>query len=325
MNPDLSDSHCHFHPECTATQARLFAEVLNSQIDKFPPHYFHLMTTQHLDLEFMDILLTNLTKPEIIVPYFGVHPWFAHLFHTGDAQPTKEEHYKRILKPEPSEELLAMLPHPISLQQHREKYLQIITNHKLEVFGIGEVGLDKLFRVPGNGYYGNLESEIPEGANKLSPCRVNMSHQVEILRFHLSLAQELQKQVSIHCVKAHGLMFDEVRKIEDIRVILHSYTGSTEQAEVWRKFTPKGHLFFSLSNWINGEKSELLESLAETISPDQMLTESDIYVDRLFVEDKQQEYFDHLNGIYEKLHDLNYIESSTIHKNMLNSIGVYKH
>lgn len=90
------------------------------------------------------------------------------------------------------------------------------------------------------------------------------------------------------------------------------------------KFTPKGKLFFSLSNWINGEKSELLESLSVTLSPDQILTESDIYVDRLFIEDKQQEYFDHLRGIYDKLYDYNYIESSQIHENMLKSIGVYK-
>lgn len=323
MDINLSDSHCHFHPECTIQQAKKFAGILNELIDQFPQNYLHLMTTQHLDLEYLDILLSNLTKPEIIVPYFGVHPWFSHLFYISETIPTKEEHYKKILKPEPSPELLEMLPEPINLKDHKEKYLQIITKHNLKIFGIGEIGLDKLFRVPGNGYYGNLDFPMPQG-NKLSPCRVNISHQVDIFQFHLSFANELKKQVSLHCVKAHGLMYDEVKKFPDLTVILHSYTGSIQQAEVWMKFTPKEKLFFSLSNWINGEKSELLELLSATLAPNQILTESDIYVDRLFIENKQQEYFGHIRGIYDKLHDYSYIESSQIHENMLKSIGVYK-
>ncbi|EMG49119.1 hypothetical protein SBY92_000431 [Candida maltosa Xu316] len=322
MNINLSDSHCHFHPECTLQQTEQFAEILNSQLDTFPDKYFHLMTTQHLDLEFMDVLLTKLEKPKIIVPYFGIHPWFSHLFYIGNEEEnlSKQEHYRNVLNPEPSEELLKMLPDPISVSHHKQRILEIIHKHNLKFFGIGEIGLDKLFRVPGNGYYGNLNFPLPQD-QKLSPCRVKINHQLEIFKIFLDMASDLQKQVSLHCVKAHGMLFDNVKVYKDLTVILHSYTGSIQQAEVWLKTIPHHKLFFSLSNWINGEKSGALEDLVVTIPPRQILTESDIYVDRLFVEGKQEEYFGHLNGIYDKLYDFILIDSLQIHKNMLNSIG----
>lgn len=78
---NLSDSHCHFNPECTDSDTEKFAERLNEQSKQIPDNYFHLMTTQHLDLKFMDTLLTRLENPRVLVPYFGVHPWFSHLFY----------------------------------------------------------------------------------------------------------------------------------------------------------------------------------------------------------------------------------------------------
>ncbi|CAX43232.1 uncharacterized protein ymr262w homologue, putative [Candida dubliniensis CD36] len=318
---NLSDSHCHFNPECTASDTEKFASKLNEKSIQIPNNYFHLMTTQHLDLEFIDTLLTRLDNPRVLVPYFGVHPWFSHLFYIGNTPPSKEEHYRKVLKPEPSNELLATLPDPIDLHKHKDRFLEIIDKHKLEIFGIGEIGLDKLFRVPSNGYCGNLN--FPTSTeNRLSACRVDISHQLEIFKYQLTLADQLKKQVSLHCVKAHGLLFDEVKKFPNITVILHSYTGSIEQAQVWIKSLPEDKLYFSFSNWINGEKVEALKALVRALRPTQILVESDIDVDRSLIEERQTQHFDHLNGIYNKIHEYIFIDSLQIHNNMLNSIGI---
>lgn len=317
---NLSDSHCHFNPECTASDTEKFAERLNEQSKQIPDNYFHLMTTQHLDLKFMDTLLTRLENPRVLVPYFGVHPWFSHLFYI-EGTPTKEEHYKKVLKPEPSNELLATLPDPISLHKHKDRFLEIINKHNFEIYGIGEIGLDKLFRVPNNGYCGNLNFPLST-ENKLSACRVDINHQLDVFKFQLTLAEQLKKQVSLHCVKAHGLLFDQVKKFSNITVILHSYTGSIEQAQVWIKSLPQNRLYFSFSNWINGEKIEALKALVTALRPTQILIESDIDVDRSFIEQRQTKHFDHLDGIYKKIHEHIFIDSLQIHNNMLNSIGI---
>lgn len=358
----LCDNHCHFHPETTTDDAVKFATILNKENANSPfcKYFFHLMTTQHIDIECLDVLLSRVDNKDIIVPYFGVHPWFSHLFYTGDTKPNKIDHYSKVLKPTPSDELLSNLPEPMSIHQHTKRSMEIIEKHNLKVFGIGEIGLDKLFRVPDVGFLGNPKSnniandngnKLPPPEKVLSKSRVTIQHQMDIFNHQLEFAQRMDKQVSIHCVKAHGALFEEVMKysstsskklkstttdsqaitstsasgLPPLRVILHSYTGSIDQAKRWVKEWPKdGKLFFSLSNWINGseDKEETLKGLMDIVSLDQILTESDIPVDRLFIEDKTQEYLDHLLGIYEKLNVYRLIKSDQIESNMLSSINV---
>ncbi|KAI5968944.1 scn1 [Candida theae] len=201
---NLSDNHCHFSPDATREDAYKLAESLNELDVEFPIKFFHLMTTQHIDIECIDILLSQLQKPDIIVPYFGVHPWFSHIFYTG-SKPNKQDHYRRVLKPEPSDELIEMLPEPMSMDKHTDRMREMIKKHDVKVYGIGEIGLDKLFRVPKSGWLGNPDHVTAE-QDKLTRSRVRIEHQMDIFRYQLRLAESLGKQVSVHCVKAHGVL-----------------------------------------------------------------------------------------------------------------------
>lgn len=65
-------------------------------------------------------------------------------------------------------------------------------------------------------------------------------------------------------------------------------------------------LYFSFSNFINGEKDKALQ-LAElllVISNDQILLETDSPIDRYFLHNREDEYFGHLHQIQEKVRDL---------------------
>ncbi|CCG25495.1 hypothetical protein CORT_0C01180 [Candida orthopsilosis Co 90-125] len=315
---NLSDNHCHFSPVATREDAYKLAGTLNGLDFEFPTKFFHLMTTQHIDIECIDILLTQLQKPDIMVPYFGVHPWFSHLFYIG-TKPNKRDHFCRVLKPEPSDELIDILPEPMSMDEHTDSMKEIIKKHNLKVYGIGEIGLDKLFRVPKSGWLGN-PSHVAEEQDKLTKSRVTMEHQMDVFKHQLQLAEKLGKQVSIHCVKAHGILYDEVMRYKKIAVVLHSYTGSTDQAKRWLKTTPV-KLYFSLSDWINGEKNELLKLLMEQSDGSEILTESDMGIDKYFLQGNTSEYFDHLTGIFQKINNYKHIESSQIKSNMIDSLN----
>ncbi|EGW31841.1 uncharacterized protein SPAPADRAFT_67855, partial [Spathaspora passalidarum NRRL Y-27907] len=321
----ISDSHCHLNPECTPEDVDKLAEILNHDSEQFPKHFFHIMTTNHIDLNLLDKLLDQLDCPGIVVPYFGIHPWFCHLFYIdkSEGDDFKSRHYSSVMLPPPSEALLEMLPDPISITQHISKIREIIAKRPELVYGIGEIGVDKLFRIPSNGFYGNLKYPCDQSA-PLAPNRVILSHQVKIFSEFLKLANELKKQVSLHCVKGHGVLYDEVAKHKDIPVvILHSYTGSLDTVKMWIKKC-KSRVFFSFSNYINGEKYEMLTKIVQLLEPTHILTETDMPIDKFFNSDNSQGYYMHLQGILQKLSDLKSVNPQQIHENVLYSIGIPK-
>ncbi|KAG7812106.1 hypothetical protein KL921_001338 [Ogataea angusta] len=167
-----------------------------------------------------------------VIPSYGIHPWYSHLFSfvPVNTEEEKRKHYHEILNPLPTEELLTNLPMPIYLGDH----IRTIERY-LEAGGtIGEIGLDKVFRVPNSGFMGPLEG------SGLSSCRVSMDHQVSIFETFLRMAQAKNKPVSIHCVGCHGKLFDSVQKIVKSPglVTLHSYSGSYDQFKLWMKQYP---------------------------------------------------------------------------------------
>ena len=163
-----------------------------------------------------------------IIPCFGWHPWFSHQVyddisvHQNDVAevPTKTDHYRSVISPSPddgkNQDFLLSLPdiRPLS------GLLSDIRNH-LEQFPlalVGELGLDRAFRIPGlemtdNGY--EKDPALTPGGRegrRLSPHRVNMDHQRKILRAQLNLAGEMQRAVSVHGVAAHGIVFETLRQ-----------------------------------------------------------------------------------------------------------------
>lgn len=286
------DNHCHLLMEHSRTEPESLARSLQHGL-------YCLMSTSYFDIDAVHrILLVN----DNVVPYYGVHPWYSHLFRVNVL--SKEDHYNLVLSPKPSQELLDVLPEPYDFSLYIEKVREYATACKSNnrKFGIGELGLDKLFRVPTNGFYGN--QAVTENV-RLSGCKVTMEHQSLIFTEQLKLANELQAPVSLHCVKAHGCFFDTLGKSQDFNnipsVVLHSYTGSVEQAQSWikeyRKKSTK--LRFSFSNYINAteQKVSMLHKLIDVLEDLQILLETDMPLHRFFLLDRDGEYAEHAAGI----------------------------
>jgi Tat protein secretion system quality control protein TatD with DNase activity len=159
-----------------------------------------------------------------IIPCFGWHPYFSHeLFDdsqfNGKRNLSEDEkilHYNSILKPQPeSLEFIRSLPDPKSFSQFISETRTYLQKHHLAL--VGEVGLDKSFRLPEAWTEEDLESRDKSlilgvrGGRNLTPCRVNMAHQKRLLEVQLRLAGELQRPVSVHGVQAHGMLFDTFR------------------------------------------------------------------------------------------------------------------
>ena len=79
---------------------------------------------------------------------------------------------------------------------------------------MGEIGIDRSFRLPQNdgpSPRGESNAELTPGGREgrpLSSHRVNLKHQVMILRAQLDLAAQLDRAVSVHGVAAHGVLFE---------------------------------------------------------------------------------------------------------------------
>ncbi|KAK4204085.1 hypothetical protein QBC40DRAFT_2581 [Triangularia verruculosa] len=167
--------------------------------------------------------------PRKIVPAFGWHPWFSHqLFDdtTGNGGSStydpsssalseqKAKHYEAVLSSSPDAEFIASLPDPKSLSSFLAETRQRLEDNPLAL--IGEVGLDKAFRLPAAWKEGEQherdEGLTPGGreGRMLSPYHVKMPHQTQILTAQLKLAGELGRAVSVHGVQAHGVLFDAI-------------------------------------------------------------------------------------------------------------------
>ncbi|KZZ94183.1 Deoxyribonuclease, TatD [Moelleriella libera RCEF 2490] len=193
-----------------------------------------------------------------VVPSFGWHPWFSHQLYddittssssaesTFVAAPTaagetdqeaaqqqqqqqqhaaKKAHYQAVLSPPPhDDDFVALLPVPSPLSLFISATESKLRAHPVAL--VGEIGLDKAFRLPDDDRSRRDHPEAttttttttrnealtPGGreGRRLSPHRVAMRHQQAVLIAQLRLAGKLGKPVSVHGVQAHGVLFDTV-------------------------------------------------------------------------------------------------------------------
>ncbi|GAA5869639.1 hypothetical protein JCM16303_000532 [Sporobolomyces ruberrimus] len=216
-------------------------------------------------------------RPDDVIPCFGLHPWFSHpiSFSPPDSLPSKEEHYASLF---PSQEpilsyLLPHLPSPISIETFLSTLEQNLVSYPTSF--VGEIGLDKAFKIPHPPSLLSLEPNLP----KNSPLSTPISHQIRLVEAQFDLALRLNRNVSQHCVRS---TFETVEMLKTFKreketfggiyVCLHSFGGSAETAQQIQKLHP--NVFFSFSTIISGRSPNFFK-LLRSIERERLLLESD--------------------------------------------------
>lgn len=224
------DAHCH----PTDTMASI------AEIPQMKTRTLTVMSTRAEDQDLVFNIALKLSKREDsnnganenhIIPCFGWHPWFSYQIFDNINTPSttetsdedlKKTHYKKVLTPSPKddktgEQFISTLPPPKALSDLLTETRTRLSAHPTAL--IGEIGLDRAFRLPNPWTTQELESRdatVTPGSRegrKLSPHRVHLEHQKVVLRAQLRLAGEMGRAVSVHSVQAHGAVFDVFKEL----------------------------------------------------------------------------------------------------------------
>jgi Tat protein secretion system quality control protein TatD with DNase activity len=207
----------------------------------------------------------------------GFHPWFTH-FIALKKPCSKEEHYKGLFlskspTPKQLEEFEGLYPHlpePIYLDDIIEDLRRAL--RRFPRAHVGEVGLDKIFRVS-HDYYAS--------PRVLTSFNIPMDHQIAVLSAQIDLAVELGRHVSIHSVRAQLPTVDLLKKMADkhglewskISIQLHSCGLSPQMwADLHTKYT---NVFISLSVLVN-KRTKTYKELLQCCDANRLLVESDM-------------------------------------------------
>ncbi len=179
--------------------------------------------------------------PESILPQLGLHPWWVSRRDEG--------------------EILDQGPHGEGGggggTVRKTDWLATLRHLLLEnpTAGLGECGLDK---------------------GPKACALASWEEQVDAFRLQLQLAQELQRPVSVHCVKSFGAVYEMLSEENlTIPIVLHAWTGTPEMTETFLKLP---NVYFSLGGHLTriapAKALPMLRLLAEK-ALDRCLLESD--------------------------------------------------
>ncbi|ODV95610.1 hypothetical protein PACTADRAFT_50305 [Pachysolen tannophilus NRRL Y-2460] len=309
------DAHCHLSPF-----------FVKNEFDVRDGVCINLMSTNQFDV--YEVFKLS-KKYENIIPCYGIHPWYSHLFTFDeyDGNLSKEEfkkiHYLKVLTNmgkkidsfDDNDKFLSILPFPIFIKDYISNVIEKYIKESKDSM-IGEIGLDKLFRIPSTGYFGYYRDDKEEYDNndkKLTNYKVSMDHQILIFKEFLKISLIYEKPISLHCVKAHGILLDIVQKFclenTKITICLHSYTGSIDQSKNWIKLF-KNRIFFSFSKIINLAKDEIFCELINIIPDKNILIETDLGIDNYYNLNLNLKYDNkHIDDLNQVIYKISYLKN----------------
>ncbi|EME85621.1 uncharacterized protein MYCFIDRAFT_72351 [Pseudocercospora fijiensis CIRAD86] len=223
------DAHCHPTDTLSTLQSipSMRAKVLTIMATRAQDQHLVANAADQYGLTEQDIDDTTMdwSKQHRIIPAFGWHPWFSHHMYDeseyGGVNPLNSEqkaaHYQSVLIPKSNDrDFLDTFPDPRPLGEFISQTRQYLQKYPLAL--VGEVGLDRSFRIPEAWLPADVEERdenlTPGGreGRRLSPYRVSMDHQKKVLSAQLALAGEMGRAVSCHGVAAHGIVYETVAK-----------------------------------------------------------------------------------------------------------------
>ncbi|KAI8888393.1 Metallo-dependent hydrolase, partial [Backusella circina FSU 941] len=279
----LADGHCHPHDDID----------LLSRIPQLQTGHITIMGVRQDDWDTVTTVAKECNKvaQNKCIPCYGIHPWFSHrLMSKEKSEISPEEHYRAILvspKQDELDDMIEALEPPFT-------YMEWYGHLRLKLLDdpnalLGEVGLDKAARLLPGGI-------IDWHGVKPTTVQCSIEHQTKMLEIQISLAKELNRGVSIHCVQAQGhlfnvlnihakkivskrkqkILFNEQPPQPPIRVCLHSYGGSP--ATIAQFLQLKGFtVFISFSVAINARLTpSKLADLIRAVPEDRLILESDL-------------------------------------------------
>lgn len=200
--------------------------------------------------------------PHKVVPAFGVHPWWAHLHASSEGGRVQDlleggnpEEYGKI-----EEDLSHKGESIVGFNEWHSLLTGLLVHHPSAI--VGEIGLDRAAVIKG------------------TKSRPRYNHQMALLRLQLNVAVQLQRPVSIHCVRSYGhlleLFFHLSPEQCPPRVMLHSYGGNVEEITKFLKIRGTGpRFYFGFSHVINSRTHEKLLQRVRLVPDDRLLLESD--------------------------------------------------
>ncbi|RKP18265.1 Metallo-dependent hydrolase [Rozella allomycis CSF55] len=124
---------------------------------------------------------------------------------------------------------------------------------------IGEIGIDKCSTIPGTN-------------------TVDKEFQWQCFEKQYHMAVELQRPISVHCVRQHGKLHDFLSKQDKWppSIMLHSFGGSPDSMKKFLKLKQAKRIYFSFSQIIN-QRCKWTKDLIRECPWDQLLLETDLH------------------------------------------------
>ncbi|OJD35729.1 metallo-dependent hydrolase [Diplodia corticola] len=218
------DAHCHPTDTMSAVSAvpHMKAKALTVMATRAQDQQLVADVADSLGVPSPDV--DSWKQGERLLPCFGWHPWFSHQMFSEDmftGKKTLDEdekilHYKKVLSPPPDDhDFILSLPNPRPFSEFLGETRSFLRRYPLAL--VGEIGLDKSFRIPAawlpDAHESRDDSLTPGGreGRGLTPHVVALDHQKEILTAQLKLAGEMRRAVSVHGVQAHGILLETIR------------------------------------------------------------------------------------------------------------------